>query len=334
MPVTQRGSAWQAQVNHKGQRYRRDFPTREEAQRWHDETKKALVEGTFEKDDGKPRTLRDILSYTLKHHWKGTSSYEAMKLQCNVWLETLDPNLPLSSIGRFQIDKALAEFRKAGNSDATLNRKLAVISKALTVAEELGVIDRKPKLPRFREIEHRTRTITPEEEKQLIGFFELQGDEGMRDFVIVGLDTGMRRGEILKLTGENLEGRSIRLFGDQTKNAKGRTIPLTERAWAVLNKRKERGGDRLFSEINAKRVNDRWNDARAAMGLSLDHGFTPHAMRHTFCSRLGRMGLNAQTIQAMSGHKTLSMLQRYTHMDEETLAKAIERMEGNFTLPK
>jgi len=87
MPVTQRGSAWQAQVNHKGQRYRKDFSSREEAQRWHDETKKALVEGTFEKDDGKPRIFRELLKYTLEHHWQGTASYEAMKLQCNVWLE-------------------------------------------------------------------------------------------------------------------------------------------------------------------------------------------------------------------------------------------------------
>ena len=45
MPVTKRGSSWQATVNHKGQQHRKDFPTKPDAERWHAETKADLLAG-------------------------------------------------------------------------------------------------------------------------------------------------------------------------------------------------------------------------------------------------------------------------------------------------
>jgi len=333
MPVNARGTSWQAQVNYKGQRFRKDFATQAEAQRWHDETLEGLKAGNApDQGDRKPRTVGELIDYVWSNHYQHIASGRIVRLSLEDFREQLGALTPVASVGKLHIDRMFTEWRRRGNSDSTLGHKRAYLSKVFGTAVDLEVIPKKPPLPKFRSVEHRTRVIEPDEERALLGFFELRGDFDMVDLIAVGIDTGMRRGELLKLDPENVQGGMVRLRGEQTKNGKGRSIPLTDRARGILHDRKGRGTKTLFPALSGRKVNDAWNEARAHMGLSDDDDFVPHAMRHTFCSRLGRLGFNAQTIQAMSGHETLEMLKRYTHMDEGTLALAVERLANRFAL--
>jgi integrase len=329
MPVNARGASWQAQINYKGQRQRKDFATREEAQRWHDATLRTIKSGGSAGD--LPYTMGDLIEYVWETHYKHMTSGPIVRYFLNA-LRDRSGGVPITSYGKMEIDRLVASLRSGGASDNTLNHKMAYLSKLLTTAVDLDIIPKKPKLPKFKLAQHRTRIVEPHEERELLGWFELRGDMDMVDLVVVGLDTGMRRGELVKLVPANVDDRMVRLHGDQTKNKKGRTIPMTDRVHAVLHRRVAQRSNRGIFPLSERNVNDRWNEARAHMGLSDDESFTPHAMRHTFCTRLGRLGYNPQTIQAMSGHETLDMLKRYTHMDEVTLAAAVERLGRHFQL--
>lgn len=60
---------------------------------------------------------------------------------------------------------------------------------------------------------------------------------------------------------------------------------------------------------------------------------TPHIMRHTAITRLVKAGVDLATIQRISGHKTLSMVLRYTHVHEPHIDKAIEAIGTSFPEP-
>jgi integrase len=332
MPVNRRGASWQAQVNHKGQRHRKDFATETEAQKWHDETLQILKSGGSLLSEGRvPRTMADLIDYVWENHYRHIKSGPIVKYFLNA-LRDRSGAILITSYGKYEIDRLVTSLRTEGASDSTLNHKLAYVSKLLQTAVDLDIIPKKPKLPRFKTAQHRTRIVEPHEERELLGFFELRGDTAMVDAVIIGLDTGLRRGEIAKLDATNVDGKMLRMHGDQTKTMQARSIPMTPRVHSVLTRRVEARPNGKLLGLTVRNINDRWNEARAHMGLSDDEWFTPHAMRHTFCTRLGRLGYNAQTIQAMSGHETLEVLKRYTHMDEVTLAAAVERLANHFTL--
>ena len=58
-------------------------------------------------------------------------------------------------------------------------------------------------------------------------------------------------------------------------------------------------------------------------------GFTWHANRHTFASRLVMAGVDLRTVQELGGWRTLSMVQRYAHLAPGHLQAAIERLVTN-----
>ena len=55
-------------------------------------------------------------------------------------------------------------------------------------------------------------------------------------------------------------------------------------------------------------------------------GYTWHGNRHTFASRLVMAGVDLRAVQELGGWKTLSMVQRYSHLAPERLAAAVERI--------
>ena len=63
-------------------------------------------------------------------------------------------------------------------------------------------------------------------------------------------------------------------------------------------------------------------DAIKRAGLS-GSGICTHTFRHEACSRLGDLGFTPVQIAAVSGHKTLQLVARYTHVDVLALAEKL-----------
>ena len=127
-------------------------------------------------------------------------------------------------------------------------------------------------------------------------------------------DTAMRRTELVMLTRDQIRGK-VAYFED-SKNGSRRSVPLSPRALELLKVLPARIDGRVFS-ISPQSVSNYFPRACAAAGVVDLHY---HDLRHEATSRLFERGFDLMTVQAITGHKTLSMLKRYTHLSPDHIA--------------
>lgn len=182
--------------------------------------------------------------------------------------------------------------------------------------------------------EGRDRRLMSGEEGRLRKAVEAYSNPMLGWIFNIALETGMRSGEVrsLRLRQVDLERRVVRLA--TTKNDSARTVPLTKRAAevfasALANPLRPADCDLVFfGEPGRKGVRKpysftkAWNEIKASLGL-LDLRF--HDLRHEAVSRLVEAGFSDQEVSAISGHKSMQMLKRYTHLRAEDL---VEKMDA------
>jgi len=184
----------------------------------------------------------------------------------------------------------------------------------------------------------RNRRLAPDEEKQLFEILDAHTNPMLGWVVRTALLTGMRQGEILSLRKKqvDLERRVVRL--DKTKNGDSRVVPLSREAVAVFQTaldhpmRKSVRTQLVFFGEPGKdkrrrpyRIGKVWSQAVKRAGLE-DLRF--HDLRHEAVSRFVEAGLADQQVAAISGHKSMQMLKRYTHLRGEDLVDQLDRVLG------
>jgi integrase len=154
------------------------------------------------------------------------------------------------------------------------------------------------------------------EEERLLTACGQAGTPWLKPMVQLALETGMRQGELLALTWDHIElGRRVARLLD-TKNGEARDVPLSSAAVTVLRDLTHCLDGRVFP-LNKDQVAHFFTRAAAQAEL-VDLRF--HDLRHEATSRLFELGLNPMEAAAVTGHKTLQMLKRYTHLRAEDLA--------------
>lgn len=341
-----RGSSWEGTVTHKGARHRRSFATENEAELWELDSKAKLIKGesidmgdkAAKRRGDLPYTLGELVQHVYDTHWAPMPSGAKQLINANLIVAEIGASLPVAKLGKADVDRARAKLLAAGNAPGTVNRKVAALSKCLSEAEDLGIIERKPKCNKYKESEHRVRRFTPDEEKKTLAFFERIGHQDMADYTVLSLDTGMRQSEVLSLHFEDVDNGRVTVWGvgatgQRTKSGKSRTVPLTARAQAVFERRRKvTNGKAVFPSLSKNSVAHYWGRLSEVLNLESDKQFVPHILRHEFCSRLASNGENAAAIQKLAGHATLLVTQRYIHLFGDELDDVIGRMEKKETL--
>ena len=144
--------------------------------------------------------------------------------------------------------------------------------------------------------------------------------------VELAIETGLRRREVLELAWGNVDLERRIAFIPLTKTGQPRTIPLTERAAAVIRglhyERRNDGepkDERLFP-ITLNSFKQAWKRVQKRSGLD-DLRF--HDLRHEALSRFCELGLTIPELAVISGHKDPRMLFRYTHLRADDLARKL-----------
>jgi len=132
--------------------------------------------------------------------------------------------------------------------------------------------------------------------------------------VELAIQTGMRRGELLKAEWRDLDLQGRKMTLRDTKNGEDRTIPLTLRATKIIS-HIPRTDERLFP-VTPVAVRQAWDRLRRRAGIEDLHF---HDLRHEAISRFFEMGLSVPEVALISGHKDYRMLARYTHLRAEDL---------------
>ena len=145
--------------------------------------------------------------------------------------------------------------------------------------------------------------------------------------VLLTLTTGARRNEAMSLTwGDlNLDALTVTLSGEKT--GQRRTVALSPDVAALLRPRRGLPKALVFpSPLDPGRPVDlrsAWETALRRAGIA---NFRWHDLRHCAASFLAMEGASLAEIAAVLGHRTLAMVQRYSHLSKEHVAKASSRI--------
>ncbi len=180
-----------------------------------------------------------------------------------------------------------------------------------------------------QEGEERIRWLTHEEEATLLGACA----PWLREIVIVGVDTGLRRGNLVGLQWSWVQEQGTVLVVPRPHvKARKRTImvPLTTRAAQIIHRQVRRlDCPAVFTQPDGTPCSaDRVGVAvvRAAKRAGLD-GVSLHTLRHTFISRLAQAGRPLPEVAALAGHRDIKMTLRYAHLAPSHLRAGIQALE-------
>ncbi len=224
-------------------------------------------------------------------------------------------------------DQRLSETNpRTGNrlASATVRLDLALLSDMFRIGKvEWGICDdnpvaniRKPKLSPGRD-----RRITAREERMILRYCARQGTKAMMVIFQLALETAMRQGEILALRWEhiNLKARIAHL--PETKNGSKRDVPLTMAARDLFTGQGVKSSGKVFSYTNSG-LKSSWRSMIRNLRIDDLHF---HDLRHEAISRLVERGVfDLMEVAAISGHKSLSMLKRYTHLRAQRLVRKLD----------
>ncbi len=171
-----------------------------------------------------------------------------------------------------------------------------------------------PKIARPRD-----RRLRPGEEERLLAACREYGGV-IHDVVTFAIETAMRGGEIAAMRWLNVNLRNRTVYLETTKNGESRIVPLSSRATEILARRaKVRNikDNRVF-HLDPLSITHAFKKITTMAGIE---GLRFHDLRHEATSRLFERGLNPMQVASITGHKTLQMLKRYTHLRAEDLVK-------------
>jgi integrase len=210
-------------------------------------------------------------------------------------------------------------------SPATVRLELSLLSNIFEVARiEWGFCSgtnpcrdvRKPKVPPGR-----ARRLTPREDRQIQRYAYSSANAELFSIVVLALETCMRQGEILNLEWQHVNLRSRIVHLPETKNGSPRDVPLTTDAVEAFTRLGVKQSGRVFHYTPAG-IKSTWRYMLSRLGIEDLHF---HDLRHEAISRLFERGtLDMLEIAAISGHKSLSMLKRYTHLRATRLVRKLD----------
>ncbi len=239
----------------------------------------------------------------------------------NAFLRQPIANLTLAQVAPSHFstyrDKRLKDV-KAG----TVNRELSIIKHAFDIAErEWDIPITKNPLSKVKKLKvnnARSRRLTDEEYQALTDAIESTRNDLIKPLMNFAIETGMRRGEILRLRWADIDCIGRTLFIPITKNGHSRTIPLTTKAIEIL--RGLQSADHADKDMPFP-LSD--NAAKLAWQRLLKRSKIKdlhfHDFRHEAISRFFERGLSVPEVALISGHRDYRMLFRYTHLKPESL---------------
>jgi integrase len=246
-------------------------------------------------------------------------------------LKLLLPYFSETAIGR--INRALVrDYRHHRHklktvTDTTVNRDVEALRHLLFWAVDEGFLAANPltRIPLVKERRKPRPILSLEEETLLLK----AAAPHLRQIIIAGLDTGMRRGELLGQRWEHVDFSRELLYVTKSKTPGGeaREIPLTRRVLdLLLANRQAEGYVFTFNDRPLRRIKTAWKHAIERAKIRY-HRF--HDLRHTFNTRLMEAGVMQEVRKALMGHSSgEDVHSRYTHVELPVKREAIRKLEA------
>lgn len=276
-------------------------------------------------------TLGHIAERLLETDWseQNCKSHEWFARNAHIICEFFGRDTLIEKVTQDRVTDFIIYLRdKKHNANGTINRKLAALSKMFNFAREAGYIIARPLTKRQKEPVGRIRFLSEQEEHELIEYFEKNGYDQVADAVIVLIDTGIRTGELSKLTRDCIDFDKNIITLKDTKNGENRSVPLTQRASNCLAKLLSKSEDGIHvTPRKTDWLRYAWDAAKKDLGHEDDEFYVPHILRHTCASRLVQRGAPLYTVAAWLGHKSITTTRRYAHLRPDDVLQLVRLLD-------
>jgi len=343
---------WRARIRRKGfPPQSKTFETKYEAEAWERMVLSEMDRGVFRsRAEAESTTVKECMERYLREvtpHKKGAYQEEMKSrhiLRHNI-ASLFMANVRGQDIAEYRDDRLAL-----GKAPSTVKKELALLSHMFNVArQEWGMesISNPVQLVRKPRVENaRDRRLRPGEEELLLEACSPRFSNSniwLKPLVELALETAMRQGELLDLKWENVD-LAKRKAKCKNKDPQGkvltRHVPLSLRAIEILKGLPRSVNGRVFqTTANAiklafprackracEHVHEMKPGKKKACNCDGIVGLRFHDLRHEATSRMVESGLLSDTrVAAITGHKSLLMLRRYTHLRNDDLANLLDR---------
>ncbi len=335
-----RSGSWEASIEKKGySRISRTFDTKTQAEAWAKVTEAEMVRGHFvSRKEAESTTLSEALDRYEREIIVEKKGAVQEKSRIRIWKRS-----PLAKRFLAQVQgKDVAAYRDARLKEVgpnTVRLELALLSHLFTIAvKEWGISGlvnpvqqiRKPKAP-----EGRDRRLKPEELDRIVAASE---SAVLGDIARFAIETAMRQEEIAEMIWDHSDQKKKTYILLDTKNGTKRIVPLSQEAVRILSSLPRRIDGKVWG-ITPHAISVAWRRAVARARSAYekeceekkekpDPSFLAdlhfHDLRHEATSRLFEKGFDTMEVRTITGHKTLQMLARYTHLRAEDLVERLK----------
>ena len=328
---------------------RATFKRLTDAKKWEQQTEAAIREGRyFKTSEARKHTLAEAINKykgSVLPTKKGQKKQEAL---LDWWKDEIGAHT-LADVSPSKIsecrDRLLNGITRRGTqrAPATVVRYLAALSNVFTAAvNEWEWLEDSPmrKVKKPSEPRGRVRFLSEDgtdpkgetidgERTRLLKACQASDNTCLLTVVVLALSTGMRQGEIMGLTWEDVDLHQGRATLHETKNGERRVVPLSGKALELLkahSKVRRLDTNLLFPGKNRQKPMDLRTPWEAALKKAAIEDFRFHDLRHSAASYLAMNGASLAEIAEVLGHKTLQMVKRYSHLSEAHTAGVVARM--------
>lgn len=308
------------------------------AQKAAEEQLKAKADTTFAK------FFEDVYTPIEKDNVKW-STFRTQIGHFKLWINPAIGRLRFSEISIFHIEKIKHTMLKAGKSPRTLQNCMATLRRAWRIAIMKGYTNRKwptknIKLPKFDN--KRIRFLSHKEAEQLLEALKKHSQQ-VHDIALLSLHTGLRAGEIFHLNWGDVDFKAGTIFVRDPKSSENRFAYLTEAARDMLKSRYagQALSEPVFRDAKGHRVKEVSNVfGKIVKELGFNEGITDrrqrlcfHSLRHSFASWLLRSA-DLYTVKTLLGHSTIQLTERYSHLAQSGLQKAVKDFDRQLRTSK
>ncbi len=313
-----------------------------DAKKWIQDTESAIREGRhFKTSEAKKHTAKELINrYIEEIVPRKPKSANDLKTQLGWWKESIGsfllsditPALITEHRGKLSQEKSERKGRK--RTDATINRYCAALSHCFTIAvKEWGWMQENPilKIKKFKEPRGRVRFLSDEERERLLTACKESSSPYLYILTVLAISTGARKMEIMSLKWDDVDLSRGMIFLHDTKNGERRSLPLVGIAKDLMkshHKNRNENTGLVFPAKNLKDPIDIRTPFETALQKAEIKDFRWHDLRHSCASYLAMNGATLAEIAGVLGHKTLSIVKRYSHISDAHTAGVVTRMNN------
>ena len=328
--ISKRGRYWRAQIVRRGYppQYR-TFDTRAEAEAWSRAMESEMDRGIFvSRVESEKTTLAGALGRYEREISVGKAHPEQDYQRIRHWQRQDLAHYFLANLRGAEFAKYRDDRLAIGRAANTVRLELALVSHLFEIARKEwgmeGLINPLKNIRKPSGSNERDRRLRDGEYETLAAALSASENPWVRPAFDMAIETSLRQGMLLALRWEwiDLSRQVIWIPAEFRRHGnKGvpPALPLSQKAVAVLQALPRSVDGRVFA-TSQNAIVCVWKKTLKRLGI---HGLRWHDLRHEAASRLFEKGLNPMEVASITGHKTLNMLRRYTHLQPDALAKKL-----------